>query len=258
MQSDAISASTLDLLLLLRGSEPEGLSRAEQVAHQIETAILMGILSEGDRLPTEAALAAEFGVSPITLRQSLASLRSRGLIRTSRGRRGGSVIHRQVEHTEHQLRQRLRETSTEELRDLGDLGMAIMTTSARLAAARADRHDLERLEDLIRRQEETSEERSRRRLDSRFHVALSLASQSSRLTSAALQLEAETMTLWRGDPCQDAEGAGVLAEHRAILAAVRRRDGAGAAAAAEEHSRTTTARLIAERLGLVIGAADEA
>lgn len=55
----AISTSALDLLLL-RGSEPEGLGRADQVSYQIETAILMGILTEGDRLPTEAVLAADW------------------------------------------------------------------------------------------------------------------------------------------------------------------------------------------------------
>jgi DNA-binding transcriptional MocR family regulator len=70
----AISTRALDLLLLLRGSEPEGLGRAEQVSYQIETAILMGILTEGDRLPTESVLAGELGISPITLRQSLAAL----------------------------------------------------------------------------------------------------------------------------------------------------------------------------------------
>jgi hypothetical protein len=58
MQSAAMSSSALDLLLLLRGSEPEGLGRADQVSYQIETAILMGILAEGDRLPTESVLAA--------------------------------------------------------------------------------------------------------------------------------------------------------------------------------------------------------
>ena len=88
MESTAISTRALDLLLLLRGSEPEGLGRADQVSYQIETAILMGILAEGDRLPTESALASELGISPITLRQSLAALRTKGLIETSRGRSG--------------------------------------------------------------------------------------------------------------------------------------------------------------------------
>ena len=148
MQGEAMSTSALDLLLFLRGSEPEGLGRADQVSYQIETAILMGILTEGDRLPTESVLAAEFGISPITLRQSLAALRLQGSIETSRGRSGGSVIRRQIELTDTQLRHKLRETSTEALRDLGDLGAAIASMSARLAAGRADSADIEHLEDL--------------------------------------------------------------------------------------------------------------
>jgi GntR family transcriptional repressor for pyruvate dehydrogenase complex len=115
MESAAISTRALDLLLLLRGSEPEGLGRADQVSHQIETAILMGILTEGDRLPTESALASELGISPITLRQSLAALRTKGLIETSRGRSGGSVIRRQIELTDTELQHKLKETSTEAL-----------------------------------------------------------------------------------------------------------------------------------------------
>jgi hypothetical protein len=63
MESAAISTWALDLLLLLRGSEPEGLGRADQVSYQIETAILMGILTEGDRLPTESVLAGELRIS---------------------------------------------------------------------------------------------------------------------------------------------------------------------------------------------------
>lgn len=251
MQSIALSTSALDLLLLLRGSEPEGLGRADQVSYQIETAILMGILTEGDRLPTESVLAAELGISPITLRQSLAALRTKGLIETSRGRSGGSVIRRQIELTDTQLRHKLRDTSTEALRDLGDLGAAIASMSARLAASRADPQNVEHLEDLVKRHRDTVDERARRRMDSRFHVAVSIASQSSRLTSAALQLEAELMSLWWGDPSQPGSES-VLVEHMAIVGAIRERDGDAAASAAERHSRSGTEYLIEQHLRLTM------
>jgi GntR family transcriptional repressor for pyruvate dehydrogenase complex len=252
MHSAAISTRALDLLLLLRGSEPEGLGRADQVSYQIETAILMGILAEGDRLPTESVLAAEFGISPITLRQSLASLRSKGLIETSRGRSGGSVIRRQIELTDTQLRHKLRETSTEALRDLGDLGAAIASMSARLAASRADPQNVEHLEDLAKRHRDTADDRARRRMDSRFHVAVSIASQSSRLTSAALQLEAELMTLWWGNPVQSSIEGTLVEQHMAIVDAIRERDADGAARAAEHHSRTEMECLIEQHLRLTM------
>jgi DNA-binding FadR family transcriptional regulator len=252
MQSAAISTRALDLLLLLRGSEPEGLGRADQVSYQIETAILMGILAEGDRLPTESVLAAEFGISPITLRQSLASLRTKGLIETSRGRSGGSVIRRQIELTDTQLRHKLRETSTEALRDLGDLAAAIASMSARLAASRADPQNVEHLEDLAKRHRDTVDDRARRRVDSRFHVAVSIASQSSRLTSAALQLEAELMTLWWGNPAQASIDDTLVEQHLAIVDAIRERDADGAARAAEHHSRTEMECLIEQHLSLTM------
>jgi GntR family transcriptional repressor for pyruvate dehydrogenase complex len=251
MQSVAISTSALDLLLLLRGSEPEGLGRADQVSYQIETAILMGILTEGDRLPTESVLAAELGISPITLRQSLAALRTKGLIETSRGRSGGSVIRRQIELTDTQLRHKLQETSTEALRDLGDLGAAITSMSARLAAGRADPQNVQHLEDLAQRHRDTDDKRARRRMDSRFHVAVSIASQSSRLTSAALQLEAELMTLWWGHSGQPGRN-GTVEEHMAIVDAIRQRDADAAAAAAEHHSRNETEFLIEQHLRLTM------
>lgn len=247
-----IPSTTLDLLLLLRGSEPEGLGRADQVSYQIETAILMGILAEGDRLPTESALAADLGISPITLRQSLASLRSKGLIETSRGRSGGSVIRRQIDLSDSELRGKLRETSTEALRDLGDLGAAIASMSARLAAERADPHNVQHLEDLIRRHREADDERARRRLDSRFHVAVSIAAQSSRLTAAELQLQAELMTLWWGQPGPDDSVRVAAEQHSEIVEAIRARDAEAAAAAAERHSRTETEYLIAQHLSLTM------
>jgi DNA-binding FadR family transcriptional regulator len=252
MQSMAISTRALDLLLLLRGSEPEGLGRAEQVSYQIETAILMGILTEGDRLPTESVLAGELGISPITLRQSLAALRAKGLIETSRGRSGGSVIRRQVELSDSQLQHKLRKTSTESLRDLGDLGAAIAAMSARLAARRADPQNVEHLEALVGHHSNTVEERARRRMDSRFHVAISIAAQSSRLTSAALQLEAELMTLWWGMPAHSGSGDELVKQHMAIVEAIKGRDGDVAARAAERHSRSEMEFLIEQHLRLTM------
>ncbi|MFE4543590.1 FadR/GntR family transcriptional regulator [Arthrobacter sp. NPDC056727] len=250
MGSVAISTSALDLLLLLRGSEPEGLGRADQVSYQIETAILMGILTEGDRLPTESVLAAELGISPITLRQSLAALRTKGLIETSRGRSGGSVIRGQIELSDIQLQDKLRETSTETLRDLGDLGAAISSMSARLAASRADPQNVGHLEDLASRHRDAVDARARRRMDSRFHVAVSIAAQSSKLTSVALQLEAELMTLWWGHSGQSRDDDASVEDHAAIVAAIRERDADAAARAAERHSRNETEYLIEQHLRL--------
>jgi len=48
----------------------------------------------GGRLPTEPALMARFGVSRATVRQAIASLETRGLVRAEQGR--GTFVHRDV------------------------------------------------------------------------------------------------------------------------------------------------------------------
>jgi GntR family transcriptional regulator len=65
-----------------------------QIIAQIEQAIADGDLAPDDRLPPERALAAEHGVSRMTVRQALQSLEARGLLRRVIGRNGGSFVAR--------------------------------------------------------------------------------------------------------------------------------------------------------------------
>lgn len=57
-----------------------------QLAGVLREQILSGRFASGDRLPTEADLVAEYGVSRITVRQALASLEQEGLVRREVGR----------------------------------------------------------------------------------------------------------------------------------------------------------------------------
>jgi GntR family transcriptional repressor for pyruvate dehydrogenase complex len=64
----------------------------EQVADQLRHLIVAGTLTPGTRLPLEAELAREFGVSRATVREALRSLASERLIRTTKGPGGGNFI----------------------------------------------------------------------------------------------------------------------------------------------------------------------
>ena len=64
----------------------------EQVFESIQHEIFSGALERGDRLPSEAALAVDFGVSRATVREALRLLTSRNLIRTDKGAAGGSFV----------------------------------------------------------------------------------------------------------------------------------------------------------------------
>jgi DNA-binding FadR family transcriptional regulator len=64
----------------------------EQVADQLRELITTGGLSPGERLPNEALLADQFGVSRATVREALRVLSTQNLIRTAKGTGGGSYV----------------------------------------------------------------------------------------------------------------------------------------------------------------------
>lgn len=63
-----------------------------RIEHWLMRCISDGEITAGHRLPAEGDLATSLGVSRMTLRQALASLESKGVIRRSRGRNGGTFI----------------------------------------------------------------------------------------------------------------------------------------------------------------------
>lgn len=65
---------------------------AELVARQIRNAIIRGELADGDTLPAEAQLIAEFEVSRPTIREAVRILESEGLVTVARGARGGAKV----------------------------------------------------------------------------------------------------------------------------------------------------------------------
>lgn len=67
---------------------------AEMVADGLRERILSGDLADGDMLPKQDDLLAEFGVSPPSIREALRILETEGLITVQRGNVGGAIVHR--------------------------------------------------------------------------------------------------------------------------------------------------------------------
>ena len=64
----------------------------EGCVEQLATAIRLGIFPTGTVLPPERDLADRLGVSRATLREAMAALREAEMVRTTRGRGGGTVV----------------------------------------------------------------------------------------------------------------------------------------------------------------------
>jgi GntR family transcriptional repressor for pyruvate dehydrogenase complex len=138
------------------------------VAEALRLAIALGRFAPGDRLPPERDLAASLGVGRMTLRQGIRLLNEEGLVRTSRGRTGGSVVA--------ETRQPVVGTSdlilsaNERIRENYEFRLSVEPVAARLCAQRATKAQLKTIAELA---EATPESLARyRALDSRFHLAI--------------------------------------------------------------------------------------
>src|ERR1700690_1393100 len=167
------------------------LGRAEEVALRVGQAVQLGLLSDGEQLPSEVEFAAQLGVSAMTLREALATLRQQGLVETRRGRTGGTFVRRPAAPSVTVLRERLRGMTTSTLRDLIDEQFAVSGAAAKLAAARASGASVRRLHTLVDQLTGAASLGSRIRADSRFHIEVAIASQSERLTRLEVELQTQ-------------------------------------------------------------------
>lgn len=79
---------------LFKEKQPLHVPKAPQiVAARIKKMIVGGQLKEGDMLPAESKLMAEFGVSRPTLREAYRILEAERLVSVARGAKGGAYIH---------------------------------------------------------------------------------------------------------------------------------------------------------------------
>jgi DNA-binding FadR family transcriptional regulator len=224
--------------------------RVEVVARRISEAIGLGLVADGEQLPSELELAGALNVSTVTLREALSLLRQRGLVETRRGRGGGSFVRAPVDASVSRLRTVLRDTGVHELREIGDHLLAVTATAAQLAAARASADHIARMGELIDQLAAASTTGERRRADGRFLIEVAAAAQSTRLTRQEIDLQGEVgELLWipHGEAVERDER---VAQHRAVLAAIAAGDGRRARDLVEEHVELAITRLIEFHLQL--------
>lgn len=198
--------------------------RAGTVAERLRTAISLGILAENEQLPSETTLAAQFNISPVTLREALNALRADGLVTTRRGRGGGTVVSGPLPDQRHVNLDHVSALSSIDLRDQADWRRAVSVEAARLAARRASREDIGLLERGAANAGSAADAVAARRADSRYFIQLAAASQSSQLSRASIRLQVEyapVLTLTYAEPRTRTDVATMLAT---LTAAVRDAD----------------------------------
>jgi GntR family transcriptional regulator, transcriptional repressor for pyruvate dehydrogenase complex len=125
----------------------------EQIADQLRELITTGQLQAGQRLPNEATLAQQFGVSRATVRESLRGLAAQNLVRTAKGSGGGSYVTLPtIDHISEFLHSNfnlMTASNDVSLADLLEARMLLEVPAARLAAERRSEEGLARLQATI-------------------------------------------------------------------------------------------------------------
>jgi DNA-binding FadR family transcriptional regulator len=209
----------------------------EQVADQLRDLITSGELTPAQRLPNEAALAAQFGVSRPTIREALRELSAMSLIRTTKGASGGSFVTVPTpDHISEFLRANIGLLSQAEhvaLDEFLEARKLLEVPAARLAARRRTDADLERLRAAIPARPLEREEQFLYNKD--FHSAIVVASGNTLLSICAqpvfsvLQASLKRSTLSRRfhDRVND--------DHRAMVASLEAGDDEAVAEQMNEH-----------------------
>jgi DNA-binding FadR family transcriptional regulator len=201
----------------------------EETVERLGTAIRLGLLSPGTRLPPERELAEQLGISRSTLRQALTTLVQSGHLISLRGRSGGTFVSEEPPISSG--RKKLRS----DWHDVLDQRVAIECGAALLAAERGNEPAFERLDDLIEQMDEPPDFDAYRRADVRFHIALAEATGTPRLVALMTEVQGQMSELISliAHPRTVLEHANV--EHRRIVKCLRGGDGVGAIRILRDH-----------------------
>lgn len=211
-------------------------SVADVIAERLVRAISDGVLRPGDRLPTEAELAREFRVGRTSVREGLQKLRAYRLIESRKGL--GAFV--REPNSEDPLAAFARWTARDPagIEKLLEARIALETTAAGLAAARASEQQLALLEEHQRAHAAADERQDVDGLvssDDAFHKVVFAAADNDTL-SRLYQLLIPELTDFRRKTLALPWAASRSAHgHAAILLGIQRRDSASARAAMGDH-----------------------
>jgi GntR family transcriptional repressor for pyruvate dehydrogenase complex len=221
----------------------------EQVNDQLRELIVSGELAPGERLPNEAVLAREFGVSRATVREALRILTAQNLIRTTKGAGGGSYVTLPtIDHISEFLRGNLNLLSEADhvtLEEFLELRELIEVPAARLAATRSSEADVQRLRDSIPEQPLRMTTTEQFAYNKGFHTVIVEASGNTLLYIATQPVFTVLQTHLARSSLGRSFHLSINDHHRRILEAI----GAGDAdaAAAEMHAHLEYLRPAYER-----------
>lgn len=221
----------------------------EDCVERLATAIKLGVYPDKTTLPPERELAATMGVSRATLREAIAALRAAGLVRTTRGRAGGTAVdHRPDPPRRDALGEPPSRSVNQQTWDgwMDSLAFrrVVEPGAARTAAGRflppASRVMLRTAERTVAQAREPGEHRQ---ADSRLHLAVAALTGSPRLVDAVTGVQADLHDMLLLIPVLGVNIEHSDTQHAGLVDAILAGDGLRARRVMESHCDDTAALL---------------
>lgn len=210
------------------------LTTFEETVERLGTAIRLGVLAAGSRLPSERELASELGISRSTLREALTTLVQSGHLVAQRGRGGGTFV-----AAEPPLAELERAALDDEAWSVLEHRVAIETGAVILACERGESEDFNRLDELVERMAERHDFEDYRRADIRFHLGVAEAARSPRLVSEMTEVQGQMSELIGLIAHPDQVLTHSNDQHRELVRLMRRGDSTRAVGLMREHIEGT-------------------
>jgi GntR family transcriptional regulator, transcriptional repressor for pyruvate dehydrogenase complex len=207
----------------------------EETLERLSTAIKLGLLEPGARLPAERELCEQLSIARSTLRQALTALVQSGHLVAIRGRGGGTFVAASPPAPE--------PPSVEVLagwRDTCDTRLAIELGATMLAAERAEREQVERLDEHVATMAAALEDSAAyRHADVLFHIGLAEAADSPTLVAAMTEAQSAMSDLVAHMPHPPELLGRSNAQHARVVDCLERRDPTLAVRIMGDHLRGT-------------------
>jgi len=216
----------------------------EACVEQLATTIRLGVYPGGSMLPPERELAQRLHVSRSTLREAMAALRQAGLVETTRGRGGGTVVTLKPRTPSGRAAARVPASRRQDWLDALDFRRIVEPGAAQMAAA-ADLEDGARAQ-LEKAHADVAAARrpaQHRQADSRFHLTVATLSGSPRVIEAVTSVQSTLHEMLLAIPVLEANIAHSDRQHAALVRAILGRQPERARRAMEEHCDDTAALL---------------
>jgi len=214
------------------GRGPSRVPLTDVVSDQLQQLLKEGGLTEGDSIPPTGELATRFNVSRTVVREALAEMTGRGLLRRQQGREGTIAVPGGGHLLQlFQSRIGAEKISFDQLQDLREV---LEVGSARMAARHATLSDVARMSDLLHAMRTAEDDEAMLAADVNFHRTIAYAANplfGLVLDGLSPLLMESRLAVWVSYIKGGGEREVAIGRHTALRDRIAERDEEGAAAA---------------------------